>query len=160
MEVCVEHDKHFCLLRLTTLTGHVFAGATLPFGDSYHTSCSHLSRLTNTGMAKAVADTKGENQAGFAYDTKVVTGFSHMHDSGTGGVSFRRTLEICLVSDWLRSPHQWEISPSSRKEIARKTILNSANGNNQIEQLPGIESRPKLAQGISAFHWRMAFTRK
>lgn len=36
-------------------------------------------------MAKAVADTKGENQAGFAYDTSVVTGFSHMHDSGTGG---------------------------------------------------------------------------
>ncbi|KAI2770598.1 CAZyme family GH92 [Penicillium roqueforti] len=48
--------------------GHVFAGATLPFG-----------------MAKAVADTAGENQAGFAYDTEVVTGFSHMHDSGTGG---------------------------------------------------------------------------
>jgi putative alpha-1,2-mannosidase len=39
-----------------------------------------------SGMAKAVADTKGENQAGFAWDTSVVTGFSHMHDSGTGGV--------------------------------------------------------------------------
>jgi putative alpha-1,2-mannosidase len=38
-------------------------------------------------MAKAVAVTVGENQAGFAYDTTVVTGFSHMHDSGTGGVS-------------------------------------------------------------------------
>ncbi|KAL2003745.1 hypothetical protein VTN02DRAFT_2510 [Thermoascus thermophilus] len=48
--------------------GHVFAGATLPFG-----------------MAKAVADTVGENQGGFAYDTTVVSGFSHMHDSGTGG---------------------------------------------------------------------------
>ncbi|KAJ5884699.1 hypothetical protein N7495_009209 [Penicillium taxi] len=48
--------------------GHVFAGATLPFG-----------------MVKAVADTRGENQAGFAYDTSLVTGFSHMHDSGTGG---------------------------------------------------------------------------
>ncbi|KAJ5156843.1 hypothetical protein N7492_009646 [Penicillium capsulatum] len=48
--------------------GHVFAGATLPFG-----------------MAKAVADTIGENQAGFAYDTSFVSGFSHMHDSGTGG---------------------------------------------------------------------------
>ncbi|GFF30772.1 uncharacterized glycosidase Rv0584 [Aspergillus udagawae] len=52
----------------TSNGGHSFAGATLPFG-----------------MAKAVADTQGENQAGFAYDTKVVTGFSHMHDSGTGG---------------------------------------------------------------------------
>lgn len=38
-------------------------------------------------MAKAVADTLGENQAGFAYDTQNVSGFSHMHDSGTGGVS-------------------------------------------------------------------------
>ena len=38
-------------------------------------------------MAKAVADTLGENQAGFAYDTTYVSGFSHMHDSGTGGVS-------------------------------------------------------------------------
>lgn len=38
-------------------------------------------------MAKAVADTQGENQAGFAFDTETVTGFSHTHDSGTGGVS-------------------------------------------------------------------------
>ncbi|KAL6238417.1 hypothetical protein BDW75DRAFT_237515 [Aspergillus navahoensis] len=50
--------------------GHSFAGATLPFG-----------------MAKAVADTQGENQGGFAYDTTHVTGFSHTHDSGTGGGS-------------------------------------------------------------------------
>ncbi|KKK15194.1 alpha-1,2-mannosidase, putative subfamily [Aspergillus rambellii] len=48
--------------------GHSFAGATLPFG-----------------MAKAVADTQGENQGGFAFDTVTVTGFSHTHDSGTGG---------------------------------------------------------------------------
>jgi putative alpha-1,2-mannosidase len=41
----------------------------------------------NKGMAKAVADTQGENQAGFAFDTTTVTGFSHTHDSGTGGVS-------------------------------------------------------------------------
>ncbi|KAF7629438.1 hypothetical protein AFLA_013154 [Aspergillus flavus NRRL3357] len=52
----------------TSNGGHSFAGATLPFG-----------------MAKAVADTQGENQAGFAFDTETVTGFSHTHDSGTGG---------------------------------------------------------------------------
>ncbi|RAL03913.1 glycoside hydrolase family 92 protein [Aspergillus ibericus CBS 121593] len=45
----------------TSNGGHSFAGATLPF------------------------DTLGENQAGFAYDTTYVSGFSHMHDSGTGG---------------------------------------------------------------------------
>lgn len=51
--------------------GHVFAGASLPFS-----------------MAKAVADTNGnELQGGFASDGSNITGFSHMHDSGTGGVS-------------------------------------------------------------------------
>ncbi|KAL9115982.1 MAG: hypothetical protein Q9227_000350 [Pyrenula ochraceoflavens] len=48
--------------------GHVFPGATLPFG-----------------MAKAVADVDGDNQGGFASDGSDVIGFSHMHDSGTGG---------------------------------------------------------------------------
>lgn len=49
--------------------GHVFPGAGLPFS-----------------MAKAVSDIDGENQGGFASDGSKVTGFSHMHDSGTGGV--------------------------------------------------------------------------
>lgn len=53
--------------------------------------------LTKIGMAKAVADTAGENQAGFAYDTEVVTGFSHMHDDGTGGVSYASEQAICFL---------------------------------------------------------------
>ncbi|KAK3303262.1 alpha-1,2-mannosidase-like protein [Chaetomium strumarium] len=54
----------------TTNGGHVFPGATLPYG-----------------MAKPVADTlsPAENAAGFVSDSNPVTGFSHMHDSGTGG---------------------------------------------------------------------------
>ncbi|KAF2734321.1 alpha-1,2-mannosidase-like protein [Polyplosphaeria fusca] len=52
----------------TTNGGHVFPGATLPFG-----------------MAKAGADVNGENQGGFASDNSTIIGFSHMHDSGTGG---------------------------------------------------------------------------
>lgn len=49
--------------------GNVFAGASLPYG-----------------MAKAVADTNsGSNQGGFTLDGSNVTGFSSMHDSGTGG---------------------------------------------------------------------------
>ncbi|EED21157.1 alpha-1,2-mannosidase, putative subfamily [Talaromyces stipitatus ATCC 10500] len=48
--------------------GHVFAGASLPFG-----------------MAKAVADSSVDNQGGFASDSPSISGFSHMHDSGTGG---------------------------------------------------------------------------
>jgi putative alpha-1,2-mannosidase len=68
----------------------VFPGATLPFGSSKavfsnfgpeDTNCEHV------GMAKAVADVNGENQGGFGSDGSNVTGFSHMHDSGTGGVT-------------------------------------------------------------------------
>ncbi|KAF2399945.1 alpha-1,2-mannosidase, putative subfamily [Trichodelitschia bisporula] len=36
-------------------------------------------------MAKAVADVFGDNQGGYATDGGGVFGFSHMHDSGTGG---------------------------------------------------------------------------
>jgi hypothetical protein len=40
-------------------------------------------------MAKSVADVNNpdEEQGGFASDDSEITGFSHMHDSGTGGVS-------------------------------------------------------------------------
>lgn len=48
--------------------GNVFAGASLPFG-----------------MAKAVADVSGQDTAGWSYDFSNVTGFSALHDSGTGG---------------------------------------------------------------------------
>jgi len=49
--------------------GNVFPGASLPYG-----------------MAKAVADTNStSNQGGFTLDGAMVTGFSTMHDSGTGG---------------------------------------------------------------------------
>ncbi|EAQ87760.1 hypothetical protein CHGG_04379 [Chaetomium globosum CBS 148.51] len=49
--------------------GNVFPGASMPYG-----------------MAKAVADTNsGSRQGGFTMDGSPVTGFSTMHDSGTGG---------------------------------------------------------------------------
>ena len=50
--------------------GHVFAGATRPFG-----------------MAKAVPDSVNDGQGGYATKGGKIKGFSHMHDSGTGGVS-------------------------------------------------------------------------
>ncbi|KAI1310598.1 alpha-1,2-mannosidase-like protein [Xylaria venustula] len=50
--------------------GHVFPGATLPYG-----------------MAKPVADTNNyaEAAAGFVSDDSLIQGFSQLHDSGTGG---------------------------------------------------------------------------
>ncbi|KAL1865104.1 hypothetical protein VTK73DRAFT_5474 [Phialemonium thermophilum] len=52
----------------STNSGNVFPGASRPYG-----------------MAKAVADVDGQNTGGFATDGSNVTGFSAMHDSGTGG---------------------------------------------------------------------------
>ena len=52
----------------STSGGNVFAGASLPYG-----------------LAKPVADVDGQNTGGFSTDGSNVTGFSHMHDSGTGG---------------------------------------------------------------------------
>lgn len=52
----------------TSNGGNSFAGATLPYG-----------------MAKAVADVTGENTGGYGSDGSPVQGFSHLHDSGTGG---------------------------------------------------------------------------
>ncbi|KAI9151877.1 alpha-1,2-mannosidase subfamily [Paramyrothecium foliicola] len=48
--------------------GNVFPGATLPYG-----------------LAKAVADVDGQNTGGFGMDGSNVTGFSLLHDSGSGG---------------------------------------------------------------------------
>ncbi|KAI9924051.1 hypothetical protein ASPWEDRAFT_108183 [Aspergillus wentii DTO 134E9] len=48
--------------------GNVFAGASLPYG-----------------LAKPVADVDGQNTAGFSTDGSNVTGFSSLHDAGSGG---------------------------------------------------------------------------
>jgi len=51
--------------------GHVFAGANVPYG-----------------MAKAVADCADDNAGGYSTDKSCrVVGFSHTHDSGTGGAT-------------------------------------------------------------------------
>jgi putative alpha-1,2-mannosidase len=42
--------------------------------------------LRGSGMAKAVADTDQDNAGGYSSNGWNIRGFSHMHDSGTGGV--------------------------------------------------------------------------
>lgn len=67
MEVSTSVTK-LCNRMADVELGNVFAGASLPYG-----------------MAKAVADTNsGSNQGGFTTDGSNITGFSSMHDSGTG----------------------------------------------------------------------------
>ncbi|CAG8927649.1 unnamed protein product [Penicillium salamii] len=67
--VATQDDLHYVNPLIgSTNGGNVFAGASLPYG-----------------MAKPVADVDGQNTGGFSTDGSNVTGFSHMHDSGTGG---------------------------------------------------------------------------
>ena len=57
-------------------------------------------KLTKTGMAKASADCIGEAHGGFASDGSDISGFSHMHDSGTGGVScLINSVSECVTND-------------------------------------------------------------
>ena len=55
-----------------------------------HNITPQLADSRRIGMAKAGADVvpPGENQGGFSSDNSTILGFSHMHDSGTGGVSY------------------------------------------------------------------------
>ena len=52
------------------VTGHVFGGPSLPYA-----------------MVKPVADAFDNNRGGFSWDGNMITGYSHMHDTGIGGVS-------------------------------------------------------------------------
>lgn len=70
----------------STNGGNVFAGATRPYG-----------------LAKAVANVDGQNIGGFATDGSNITGFSVVHDSGTGGYpslgNFPLFPQLCAVDD-------------------------------------------------------------
>jgi hypothetical protein len=71
--------------------GHAFAGASLPYA-----------------MVKAVADTTENNRGGFSSDGDKVTGFSHMHDTGTGGVgNILQKVHLSILIN-VRG-HQWAI---------------------------------------------------
>ncbi|KAK8049433.1 glycoside hydrolase family 92 protein [Apiospora phragmitis] len=54
------------------------------------------------GMAKAVADSTEDNQGGYASNDSPISGFSHMHDSGTGGASSLQGKFPHLSLPWLR----------------------------------------------------------
>lgn len=69
LTTATKDDLHYINPLIgSTAGGNVFAGASLPYG-----------------LAKPVADVDGQNTGGFSTDGSNVTGFSHMHDSGTGG---------------------------------------------------------------------------
>lgn len=72
-------------------------------------------------MAKAVADTMSaaENAAGFVSDGNPVTGFSHMHDSGTGGSPSLGNFPLfvhpgCPADDFTKCPYSVMDRPTNR----------------------------------------------
>lgn len=87
-------------------------------------------------MAKAVADVNNpdEKQGGFASDDSDITGFSHMHDSGTGGV---RPFPKCGASstDNFHSHHRWATSLYSPKLDAQEISSIVASSPRPIEHL-------------------------
>lgn len=113
--------------------GHVFPGATLPFG-----------------MAKAVADVNGEDQGGFSSDGSNITGFSHMHDSGTGGVS----LTVLLLSyppssaEQLMSDMYTALALIPCRRITSSNSLHKAKHStaDSIEQSPSLGNFPIFPQ--------------
>ena len=110
-------------------------------------------------MAKAVADTIGENQAGFASDDPLVTGFSHMHDDGTGGVSRLATQSSHDMSNLYCSHPHWAISLSSPIQTAATTST-SANGNSPTAPSNGPKGPTRRVRAFSASTWTTASTLK
>ena len=124
-----------------------------------------LPPLTPTGMAKPVADVQGENMAGFASDGSPVIGFSHLHDSGTGGVSnWNRQMIDKYDQRWkltyLERHLQWEISRYLYTHLVETIILRIANSANRSEAKHMFLDQLLPVQDSSHWTWNLAFTPK
>jgi putative alpha-1,2-mannosidase len=86
-------------------------------------------------MAKAVADVNNpdEKQGGFASDNSDITGFSHMHDSGTGGVRNCSSSKT-LAYDSHRHP-RWATSQYFHKPDALEISSTTASSPRPTEHL-------------------------
>jgi len=100
-------------------------------------------------MAKSVADVDNpdEKQGGFASDDSNITGFSHMHDDGTGGVSSKDTT-VRSRFDQVSSHLLLETSPFSLKQGAPGMILVTATSPRPIVPLSGSMAPFKPNQDI------------
>ncbi|KAF1363603.1 hypothetical protein EJ07DRAFT_102433 [Lizonia empirigonia] len=90
-------------------------------------------------MAKAGADTSGgENQGGFSSDMSLVYGFSHMHDSGTGGSASlgnfpifaqagcpNNDINACKYTQWQRAQPRQQGSVNARPGYFDITLTSS-----------------------------------
>jgi putative alpha-1,2-mannosidase len=126
------------LLIGTQNGGNVFPGATLPYG-----------------LAKAVADVDGENTGGFATDGSNVTGFSALHDSGTGGNpslgNFPLFPQIC--------PNDTDINScryliEDRRVAYRNDSVQARPGHFSVELETGIKADMTVSQHAALFRFQ------
>jgi predicted alpha-1,2-mannosidase len=131
-----------CLLQTisveTNRVGNVFPGATLPYG-----------------MAKAVADVdSGSNQGGFTTENGNVSGFSTMHDSGTGGSPSLGNFAFfpyasCPADDMNRC----KFPKKERKVPYKPETVKASPGYFGIELSSGVKAEMTTAQHTSLFRF-------
>ncbi|SZF05428.1 unnamed protein product [Blumeria hordei] len=119
--------------------GNVFAGATLPYG-----------------MAKAVADTDSpSNQGGFTLDNSNITGFSSLHDSGTGGSPSLGNFALFPYSGCAGDDVNGCTYPKNqRKTTFTNTSLKATPGYFALELASGVKVDMTTSQHASLFRFQ------
>ncbi|PVH89054.1 glycoside hydrolase family 92 protein [Cadophora sp. DSE1049] len=123
--------------------GNIFPGATIPYG-----------------MAKAVADTdSGSNQGGFTTDGSNITGFSSMHDSGTGGSPSLGNFALfpyagCVGDD----VNGCNYPKKSRKTKFVNSTLKASPGYFGLQLLSGVQVDMTAAHHTSLFRFKFPAT--
>lgn len=121
----------------STNGGNVFSGATLPYG-----------------FAKAVADVDGQNTGGFGMDGSNVTGFSALHDSGSGGNpslgNFPLFPQLCPGDDL--NACQYRIG--DRKVLYKEDSVVSEPGYFALELETGIKADMAVSEHAALYRFK------
>ncbi|KAM4063088.1 glycosyl hydrolase family 92 protein [Hirsutella rhossiliensis] len=117
--------------------GNVFPGATLPYS-----------------LAKAVADVDGQNTGGFDFDGSNVTGFSALHDSGTGGNpslgNFPLFPQLCPGDDLNRC----RFRVGDRKLPYKHGSVRAAPGRFSLELESGVKADMTVSQHAALYKFQ------
>lgn len=107
-------------------------------------------------MAKAVADTDSENnQGGFAFDGSNITGFSSLHDSGTGGSPSLGNFPLFPYRECAGDDINGCAYPKNdRKTSYVKTSVNASPGYFGLEMDSGILADMTATHHASIFRFR------
>ncbi|OAQ82266.1 alpha-1,2-mannosidase subfamily [Purpureocillium lilacinum] len=123
----------------TTNGGNVFPGATRPYG-----------------LAKAVADVDGQNTGGFGLDGSNVTGFSSVHDSGTGGNpslgNFPLFPQVCDGDDL----NACRFRIGDRKVKYKNGSVKAEPGRFAIELENGVGAEMTVSDHAALYHFKFA----